>query len=40
MDQMQTFGIVYPFLVNNLEPVKYNEGKRKRGSVIFIFLGK
>jgi hypothetical protein len=26
--------------VNDLEPIWYNEGKKKKGSFIFIFLGK
>jgi hypothetical protein len=31
---------MYTFLVDGLEPIWYNEGKRKKGSVIFIFSGK
>jgi hypothetical protein len=37
---MQTFGILKPFLAHSLEPIGYNEGKRKKGSFIFIFLGQ
>jgi hypothetical protein len=37
---MQIFGILKPFLVHNLEPIGYNEGKRKKGYVLFIFLGQ
>jgi hypothetical protein len=37
---MRTFGVLKPFLVHNLEPNGYNEGKRKKGSFIFIFLGQ
>jgi hypothetical protein len=40
LDQMRTFGILYPFLPNDLEPIWYNEGKIKKGSFIFIFSGK
>jgi hypothetical protein len=40
MDQMQTFGILKPFLAHSLEPIGYNEGKRKKGSFVFIFLGQ
>jgi hypothetical protein len=40
LDQMQTFGILYPFLANSLEPIWYNEGKRKKGSFFFIFFGQ
>ena len=38
--QMRTFGIVQPFLANNLEPIWYNEGERKKQPFIFIFSGK
>jgi len=31
---------MYPFLANDLEPIWYNEGERKKGAFIFIFLGK
>jgi hypothetical protein len=37
---MQTFGILKPLLVHSLEPIGYNEGKRKKGSFVFIFLGQ
>jgi hypothetical protein len=29
-----------PFLVHSLQPIGYNEGKRKKGSFIFILLGQ
>jgi hypothetical protein len=38
--QMQTFRILKPLLAHNLEPIGYNEGKRKKGSFVFIFLGQ
>jgi len=37
---MRTFGILKPFLAHSLEPIEYNEGKRKNGSFFFIFLGQ
>jgi hypothetical protein len=37
---MQTFGILKPFLAHILEPIGYNEGKRKNGSFFFIFSGQ
>ena len=37
---MQTFGILKPFLAHILEPIGYNEGKRKKGSFFFIFSGQ
>jgi hypothetical protein len=37
---MGTFGILNPFLVHSLEPIEYNEGKRKKGSFVFIFPGQ
>jgi hypothetical protein len=37
---MRTFGILKPFLTHILEPIGYNEGKRKKGSFIFIFPGQ
>jgi hypothetical protein len=40
LDQMRTFGILKPFLAHSLEPIEYNEGKRKKGSFVFIFLGQ
>jgi hypothetical protein len=40
LDQMQTFGVLKPFLVHNLQPIGYNEGKRKKGSFVFIFPGQ
>jgi hypothetical protein len=29
-----------PFLAHSLEPIGYNEGKRKKGSFLFIFSGQ
>jgi hypothetical protein len=40
LDQMRTFGILKPFMAHNLEPIEYNEGKRKKGSFVFIFPGQ
>jgi hypothetical protein len=40
LDQMQTFGILKPFLAHSLEPIRYNERKRKKGSFFFIFSGQ
>jgi hypothetical protein len=37
---MRTFGILKPFLAYNLEPIRYNEGKRKKESFVFIFPGQ
>jgi hypothetical protein len=37
---MKTFGVLKPFLLHSLEPIGYNEGKRKKGSFFFIFLGQ
>jgi hypothetical protein len=37
---MRTFGVLKPFLAHNLEPIEYNEGKRKKGSFVFIFPGQ
>jgi hypothetical protein len=37
---MQTFGVLKPFLSHSLEPIGYNEGKRKKGSFFFIFSGQ
>jgi hypothetical protein len=37
---MKTFGILKPFLAHILEPIRYNEGKRKKRSFIFIFSGQ
>jgi hypothetical protein len=37
---MRTFGVLKPFLVHSLQPIGYNEGKRKKGSFVFIFLGQ
>jgi hypothetical protein len=37
---MRNFGILYPFLVNILEPIWYNEGEGKKGPSIFIFSSK
>jgi hypothetical protein len=37
---MQTFGILKRFLAHSLEPIGYNEGKRKKGSFFFIFSGQ
>jgi hypothetical protein len=39
LDQMGTFGILKPFLAHSLEPIGYNEKKRKKGSFFFIFSG-
>jgi hypothetical protein len=40
LDQIRTFGVLQPFLVHSLHPIRYNEGKRKKGSFIFIFPGQ
>jgi hypothetical protein len=40
LDQMQTFGVLKPFLMHSLQPIGYNEGKRKRGSFVFVFSGQ
>jgi hypothetical protein len=37
---MRTFGILKPFPAHSLEPIRYNEGKRKKRSFIFIFSGQ
>jgi hypothetical protein len=37
---MLTFGVLQPFLVHSLQPIRYNEGKRKEGSFVFIFPGQ
>jgi hypothetical protein len=34
---MRTFGVLQPFLVHSLQLIRYNEGKRKEGSFVFIF---
>jgi hypothetical protein len=40
LDQLRTFGILKPFLAHSLELIGYNEGKRKKGSFVFIFSGQ
>jgi hypothetical protein len=40
LDQMRTFGVLKPFLVHSLHPIRYNEGMRKKGSFVFIFPGQ
>jgi hypothetical protein len=40
LDQVRKFGVLQPFLVNNLEPIWYNEGEGKEGPFFFILPGK
>jgi hypothetical protein len=39
VEQARNFGVLQPFLTNNLEPIWYNEGEGEKGQV-FIFPGK
>jgi hypothetical protein len=40
MKSKEIFGVVQPFLTNNLEPIWYNEGEGEKGPVFFIFPEK
>jgi hypothetical protein len=40
LDNAKNFRVLQPILVRSLEPIGYNEGERKKGSFVFIFLGK
>jgi hypothetical protein len=40
VEQARNFGVLQPFLMNNLEPSWYNEGEGEKGPVLFIFPGK
>jgi hypothetical protein len=40
LDKARNFEVLQPFPVSNVEPIWYNEEKRKEGSFIFILPGK
>jgi hypothetical protein len=40
VDYAINFGVLHPFLENNLDPIWYNEGEGEKGAVLFIIPGK
>jgi hypothetical protein len=40
VEQARNFWVLQPFLMNNLDPIWYNEGEGEKGPFVFIFSGK